>query len=88
MSGLGTSAGTAWALTLLACGSALAVVSFRARRLPLFAMAVLGADVGLAYLGVQAVDDAILGSSWVFLTSGFVVAAIVWARRSFRGDKR
>jgi len=88
MSGLGTSAGTAWALTLLACGSALAVVSFRARRLPLFAMAVLGAYVGLAYLGVQAVDDAILGSSWVFLTSGFVVAAIVWARRSFRGDKR
>jgi hypothetical protein len=85
MSGLGTPADTAWALALLACGSALAVVSFRVRRLPLFTMAVLGAYVGLAFLGADALDEELLGFAWVFLTSGLVLAAIVWARRSLRG---
>lgn len=71
-------------LALLACGAALAVGAFHARRFPLFAFGVVASYVALSRLVLVGILETGLGCFWFFITPIPVIIKLILAQRRLK----
>ncbi len=83
LSGVLSTADSFWAYTVasLLVGSVLALLSFRHRRFPLFAMGVSCAYVGLSRAVTATVDSDGVAFLWFLVTSVLFIGGLLWTHR-------